>query len=90
MTLDPSGDQHWLMDFENFFNHWEREVEILKTQELGLDDCSKITEDFHRSWDGLLVRRSVSMSEVDFARFQQLDNKLNTALAMVCGYSRKS
>ena len=90
MTLDPSSDQHWLMDFENFFNHWEKEVEELKAQELGLDDCCKISEDFHRSWDGLLVRRSISMSEEDFARFQQLDSKLNSALAMVCGCSRKS
>ena len=86
MTMNP--EHTGVNDLDTFIAHWEREVERLKEQALEFDECCKISDGFHRDWNGLLVRRTTSLSDNEYIRLQELDTKLNSALAMVCRCSR--
>jgi len=75
----------WLHEFESFMSHWEQETESIKERSIDTKECCKISDGFHRDSDGLLARRPVGLSEgTVFSRIDQLDHKLNSALAMVC------
>jgi hypothetical protein len=82
MTMNT--ERNGVNDLDTFIEHWEKEVERLKEQTLGFDECCKISDGFHRDWNGLLVRRTTSLSDNEYIRLQELDTKLNSALAMVC------
>jgi hypothetical protein len=90
MNFNGNEQRDWDSEFEDFFIHWEKEVEALKEHSLGLEECCKISKEFYRDWDGLLVRRPLGLNELSLERFEQLDNKLNSALAMICSCSKQS
>ena len=85
MSFDENSERIWLDELERFIFHWEKETETIKERALDPNECSKITDVFHRDSDGLLVRRPVSIADEEiFTRLEQLDGKLNSVLAMVC------
>ena len=85
MNMEPDVKKDWLDELENFISHWEQETEIIKDKTLDFEECCRITDVFRDDWDGLLLKRPPGMADDDFLRLEQLDNKLNSALAMVCG-----
>jgi len=89
--MGTEDERIWRHELEKFISHWERETETIKDRSLDLDECSKISDIFHKDSNGLLVRRPVGISDEEvYTRLEKLDNKLNSALAMVCGYSEDS
>lgn len=85
MNMDADVERNWLDELEEFISHWERESEIIKERTLDPEECSKISDVFHRNSDGLLMRRPVGISDDEiFTRLERLDGKLSSALAMVC------
>ena len=85
MILESDVSENWKNEFENFISHWEKEVEILKGRTLDLDECCRISDLFRKDRDGLLINKPLELSDEIFLKFDQLDNKLCSALAMVCG-----
>lgn len=83
--MEADVERNWLDELEEFISHWERETEIIKERTLDPEECSKISDVFHRNSDGLLMRRPVGISDDEiFTRLERLDGKLSSALAMVC------
>lgn len=83
--MESDIERDWLVELEKFISHWEQETETIKERILDPEECGKITDIFHRDSDGLLVRRPVDISDEEiFTRLEQLDNRLGSALAMVC------
>jgi len=91
MNMDADVERNWLDELEKFISHWERESEIIKERTLDPEECSKISDVFHRDSDGFLMRRPVGISDDEiFTRLERLDGKLSSALAMVCASELKT
>jgi hypothetical protein len=85
MNMESDIERDWFNELEKFISHWEQETETIKERTLDPNECSKITDVFHRDSDGLLVRRPVGISDEEiYTRLERLDNRLGSALAMVC------
>ena len=85
MNMESDIERDWFNELEKFISHWEQETETIKERTLDPNECSEITDVFHRDSDGLLVRRPVGISDEDiYTRLERLDGKLSSALAMVC------
>lgn len=85
MNMESDIERDWFNELEKFISHWEQETETIKERILDPNECSEITDVFHRDSDGLLVRRPVEISDEEiFTRLERLDSKLSSALAMVC------
>lgn len=85
MNMESDIERDWFNELEKFISHWEQETETIKERTLYPNECSEITDVFHRDSDGLLVRRPVGISDEDiYTRLEKLDNRLGSALAMVC------
>ena len=83
--MDSEIEKIWLEEVERFISHWEQEAESIKLQSLAPDECGKISDNFHKKSNGLLVRRPVALPDGDILkRIENLDNKLNSTLAMAC------
>ncbi|MBU0498224.1 MAG: hypothetical protein KKC68_03090 [Candidatus Thermoplasmatota archaeon] len=87
----PHLEQHsWLDEAKRFIEYWEQATEEIRSRALNPKECSVISELFHQDSDGLLLRRPVEISDEQIVtRLDQLDNKLNTSLAMVCSVHQK-
>ena len=88
MSFDQEVERNWLNDFEHFLLRWEQETEGIKEKTLDPDECFRISEMFHKDWNGLVIRKPVNVAGDFFNRFEQLDHKLTTTLAMVCHSSK--
>lgn len=89
MELEPES-KTWQQEAEYFITRWEIETEQIKEKNLDPDQCCLISDTFHRDSDGLLVKRPVNFSDTDIlVRLDQLENTLNSALAMVCTCLKK-
>ena len=89
MQIDGSVEK-WREEVEHFIAHWEHETESIKQRMLHPDECTKISDLFHKDSDGLLVKRPVVIADNEvFSRLERLDDKLNAALAMSCTTSKK-
>ena len=85
MNMESDIERDWFNELEKFISHWEQETKTIKERTLDPNECSEITDVFHRDSDGLLVRRPVGISDEEiFTRLERLDGKLGSALAMVC------
>ncbi len=90
MIFEPESRWNWNNEFEKFMTHWEHEAEKLKDTTLDLEGCCKISDVFHKDWDGLLIRKPEEVSDDILLRIEQLDSKLNSTLAMVCSCSEEN
>jgi alpha-N-acetylglucosamine transferase len=83
--MESDERKHWRSELEHFIAHWEQETEQIKEKILNPEECSKISKCFHNDSNGLLVRKPVDIADTSyFNRLNELDSKLNSALAMVC------
>ncbi len=77
--------KNWLTDMQNFISHWEGEAESISQKDLNPDECTKLSNDFRKEWNGLMLRRPMDLSEQEFTTtLKKLDNKLNSNLAIAC------
>jgi len=89
MELEPES-KTWQQEAEYFITRWEIETEQIKEKNLDPDQCCLISDTFHRDSDGLLIKKPVVPVHNDIlARLDQLENTLNSTLAMVCTCSKK-
>ena len=85
MSIEFNFEKSWMEELDNFISSWENEVEIIRQKSLDLDQCNTISEMFQKSSNGLLIRRPAGLSDEEiFSRLEQLDNKINSVLAMAC------
>ena len=86
--MESEVEKIWRLNVENVISRWERETETLKDKTLNPDECHKISDMFHKDTNWLLVRKPAETIDDDIiTRLDQLDNKLNSTLAMACGFS---
>jgi hypothetical protein len=90
MILESDDEKNWLNEFEKFISHWEEETEKLKVKSLDLEECCKISDVFHKEWDELLIKRPEGISNDIILKFERLDNKLSSVLAMVCSCAEEN
>jgi hypothetical protein len=85
MSVVGDTEKNWLNKFENFIIRWEEEARALTEQMLDPDECLQISDDFKKELDGLLIRKPLIISDEDISkRWERLDGKLNSILAMIC------
>ena len=91
MTMEMGTKIDWVTDIHAFINHWEREVETIKNQQLDADECNEITKLFQQDKDMLLSKRPVDISdEHALMEIQPLADKLDASLARaLCSVSIK-
>jgi hypothetical protein len=77
----------WQEEFDNFIAHWEEETRIIRDKTLELEECHKISSIFREDQDALLMRRPPGVSEEIFLKLEELENKLNSTLAMACTFN---
>jgi hypothetical protein len=74
----------WLEELETFIARWEQETQMIQAKTLDLEECHRISHAFYEDEDVLLVKRPPGVSDDVFLRLEELENKLNSTLAMVC------
>ncbi|MCK5260941.1 MAG: hypothetical protein KAJ44_02055 [Thermoplasmatales archaeon] len=85
MAIPSDVEGNWRNEVEKLFSHWEQETEIIKDMTIDMEECSRVSDGFHREWNGLLVRRPVGLTDDEvYTKLEKLDNKLNSTLAMAC------
>ncbi len=90
MNSPQVGQHSWVDEAKQLIEYWEQATEEIRSRTLNPKECSVISELFHQDSDGLLLRRPVEISDDQIiTRLEQLDNKLNTSLAMVCSIHQK-
>jgi len=88
MSVEWDIKKIWLNEFENFIVRWEHETGLLKQQMLDPEECLQISDNFKKELDGLLVKKPLIISDDDISkRWERVDGKLNSILAMVCASS---
>lgn len=90
MNDDAEFKASWLDEVERLIAHWEHETETIKEREIDPEECTRISDGFQRAYDMIMVKRPVSITDdAVVTRFEQLGNKLNSTLAMVCCSTKK-
>ncbi|MEM0467389.1 MAG: hypothetical protein QXL17_06995 [Candidatus Thermoplasmatota archaeon] len=89
--MEPEDEsKNWRQEAEYFITRWEIETEQIKEKELDPEQCCQISDTFHRDTEGLLVKKPATPVHHDIlVRLDQLENTLNTTLAMVCTCSKE-
>jgi len=88
--MDVDYQRDWHIQVEDFISRWENETVMISRQTLNPDECGKISEHFHRDFNGLLVRRPPGSADNDVvSRLEELNSKLGSSLAMACSWKRK-
>lgn len=83
MDSQPLEGENWYAEVEDFFVRWNEEADSIKEKVLDSIECSAITKMYHKNQDDLLLRRPVDLADQTLMRrFEELDNKIQSSLAM--------